>query len=325
MRDRLAGHYWTLAPFLRNLAAPRTASPSVDWQCTVEDPRFGPLRLTGKLSAPDDATRLLLIVHGLGGHAESHYMAAATHAAQALGIASLRLNLRGADRLGEDYYHAALTSDLADALTSPELARFENIYVLGYSLGGHVTLRLATEKREPRLRAVAAVCAPLELGRSAEAFDRPERFVYRAHVLRGLFAMYRGVAAKRQGLPLSVKEAERIRSIREWDDRVVAPRHGFRNADHYYYEASVGRRLGALTVPALLVVAENDPMVPAETVRPALNGPPQSLDVRWVRRGGHVGFPDDVDLGPAARNSRDQRLESQVVGWLLEHGARAGR
>src|SRR5687768_450621 len=112
MRDRLAGHFWTLAPFLRNLASPRAATPSIAWQCSVNDPLFGPLRLTGKLSTPEGATRLLLIVHGLGGHADSHYMAAATHAAQALGVASLRLNLRGADRLGEDYYHAALTSDL---------------------------------------------------------------------------------------------------------------------------------------------------------------------------------------------------------------------
>jgi len=319
MRERLSGHFWTLAPFLRNLAAPRAASASIDWQCSVDDPLFGALRLTGKLSAPEGATKLLLIVHGLGGHADSHYMAAATHAAQALGVASLRLNLRGADRLGEDYYHAALSSDLGDALRSPELARFEDVFVLGYSLGGHVTLRLATETREPRLRAVAAVCAPLDLARSAAAFDEPGRFVYRAHVLRGLLAMYRGVAERRlRGLPLSANDAGRIRSIREWDDRIVAPRHGFGSADHYYAEASVGPRLGALNVPALLVMADNDPMVPAETVRPALRQAPPALDVRWVRRGGHVGFPERVALGLTEPKSRDQRLESQIVSWLLE-------
>lgn len=61
----------------------------------------------------------------------------AARVAEAAGLDSLRLNLRGADRMGEDGYHAGLTADLAAALASPELADYRSVGVLGFSLGGH--------------------------------------------------------------------------------------------------------------------------------------------------------------------------------------------
>ena len=81
-------------------------------------------------------------------------------AAEMAGLSCLRMNLRGSDRMGEDYYHGGLTVDLHAALASSEAQRYRRIYLLGYSLGGHVVLRLATEPADPRLVAVAAVCAP---------------------------------------------------------------------------------------------------------------------------------------------------------------------
>ena len=48
-----------------------------------------------------------------------------------------------ADGRGEDFYHAGLTVDLEAAIASPELARYQRILILGYSLGGHVVLRYA--------------------------------------------------------------------------------------------------------------------------------------------------------------------------------------
>ena len=81
------------------------------------DRTFLGLYAAGKAELP-----ALLIVHGLGGSAKSPYTAKAAHAAAAAGLSSLRLNLRGADLLGEDYYHAGMTADLAAAIASPELA-----------------------------------------------------------------------------------------------------------------------------------------------------------------------------------------------------------
>jgi uncharacterized protein len=174
--------------------------------------------------------------------------------------------------------------------------------VLGYSLGGHVVLRLGTEEGDPRLAAVAAVCAPLDLALSQKEIDAPAVWVYRRYLLASLNGIYAAVAA-RKPVPLPVEQALRIRTIREWDDRIVAPRHGFADAGDYYARASVAPRLPALRVPALLLLAEGDPMVPARAVRSALADRPSPLEVRWLARGGHVYFPG-------------AEVDTEVIEWL---------
>src|SRR5699024_5863954 len=113
------------------------------------------------------------------------------------GLSCLRVSLRGCDRSGEDFYHAGLTADLHAALASPELRPYRRLYLLGYSLGGHMALRLATEEADPRLAAAAALCAPLDLARSQQEIDAPRRAIYRRYLLENLKRIYAAVAARR--------------------------------------------------------------------------------------------------------------------------------
>ena len=325
LSSSLSGHYWTLRPFLAGRfpksARALSALRSEPWSLELADPQLGSVRLTGRLFSPEaapsgvsraGAERLLLAIHGLGGSAESSYLRAAVLDDHASGLACLCINLRGADGSGEDFYHAALSSDLHAALASPELRRFSALHVLGFSLGGHLALRCATEPHDARLLSVAAICSPLDLERSQMALDEPRRVLYRQYVLRRLKQSY-AATARRRPLPTPVAQVLRVTTIRQWDELTVVPRFGFASARQYYRQASVAPRLHALRVPALLVQAAHDPMVPAETIRPALANAPPLLDVRWCERGGHVGFPSDLDLGQAALVG----LPSQVRSWLL--------
>ena len=312
--DHLAGHWWTLAPKLRRLPA---EPPSVPWELVVEDPVVGPVRLTGRFTASDGADGVVLVVHGIAGCAEAAYAREAAAAAVRAGLACLRINLRGNDRLGEDYYHAGLTGDLAAALASPELTGLRRRYVLGYSLGGHLALKLASEPAGEGLAAVAAVCAPLDLAAGQRAFDRPANAVYRRYVMGGMREIYSRIAEHRgpdaPGLPEPPAALRRVSTIREWDERVIAPRHGFSGADDYYARMSVAPRLPELRVPALLAPSAGDPMIPASIVRPVLerNRSPR-LTVRWLDAGGHLGFP------------RGRDLASEIVGWLVAAGEGRG-
>ncbi len=307
----LAAHARTVWPVVRRVAGTAPAPPSEPWSVEIPDPKVGAVFLSGRLSLHSGSPTLLLLVHGLGGSTESSYMLHTARVAGQLGMSTLRLNLRGADSSGGDLYHAGLSSDLDFVLASPELARFERILLFGFSLGGHLSLRFATEVKDRRLSAVAAACAPLDLEYSVTAIDRPSGWPYRRYVLAGLCRMYAEVAARRE-LPLSVAEARRIRSLREWDRRTVVPRFGFKSARDYYRRAGVGGRLDRLRVPALLVAAEHDPMVPREAVQAGLNGSTERLSLRWVRRGGHLAFAPNLDLGEDAPFG----LAGQVIGWL---------
>lgn len=306
------GHFYTIAPVVRHSLRPRRVSRSVPFRTVVNDPDVGAVELSGRLHEASSDT-LLVVVHGLGGDVESHYVLDAANAGEKAGVAVLRVHLRGADQTGADLYHAGMSHDIHAILKSDALQKYARIVLLGYSLGGHIVLRAATEKElDPRVVSVAAICPPLDLRRGVEAIDAPIRLAYRRHVLESIKNVYASVA-RRRALHLPLAEVRRIRTIRQWDEQVIAPRFGFRGADHYYAEASVCTRLAQLCVPSLLIVARHDPMVPEETVAPALEKPAPLLDVRWMDRGGHVGFPANIDIG----EGQPGPMEPQVVAWLL--------
>ncbi len=307
----LRGHFWTVVPNLRHRALPRKAPQANAWSTTVPNTN---IELTGFFRREANPHAALIVLHGLGGSADSSYAVIAANFAMRAGISCLRLNARGADLRGADYGHAGLADDLHAAVASPELADFANLYVIGYSLGGHVALHFACETNHSRVRAVAAICPPINLALGANAIDRPGKWPYRWNVLNGLKEMYR-VVATRRSVPISVAEADKITTLREWDARIIAPHHGFANADDYYRRASVAPHLDKLKVPSFAVIAEKDPMVVVESVRPSLQAPRTNLEVAWLKSGGHVGFPPDVDLGQKAPPG----LESQVIAWLRQH------
>lgn len=314
MWRRLRGHLWTLAPRLGRSFAAAASGDGAPWSAAVPDERWGSVTLSGRLQHRGGGD-LVVLVHGLGGCADGYYMLAAAAACRQLGVSCLRLSLRGADLGGEDFYHAGLTADLAAALASRAIAAYSSVYLLGFSLGGHVALRYATEGPDHRLRAVAGVCSPLELAPAQRSIDDPRGWPYRLYLLRRLRRIYQAVAARRQ-LPTPLAEVLAARTIRQWDERTVAPRFGFAGADDYYQRASVGPRLRRLAVPALLVASPEDPMVPAAAVDPAARRAGGVLDLRWLV-GGHVAFPASLDLGVAEVPAG---LHTQTVGWLLRQG-----
>jgi predicted alpha/beta-fold hydrolase len=311
MLSEWAGHAWTIGPALWGPMRVRAAGATGErhWSTRVADPTLGSVTLTCWWQPQSEHDALVLIVHGLGGDASSPYVHDAARAARAAGFATLRINLRGADGEGGDLYHAGLHQDLAAVLADPSLRAYARVMVLGYSLGGHVSLSLATAGGISRLAAVAAVCAPLDLSRSCAVIDRPRAFAYRGWILHALKRMYASIEAAGHGRS-DPGVVRRIDTLRDWDEHVVAVRHGFADADDYYARASVASRLDDLSVPALWVGCEHDPMVPPSAVRPALAAAPENLAVRWLPRGGHVGYPRDAWGGAA--------VESQIMRWFRD-------
>lgn len=292
------------------MTQPTGTPASRHFRAALEDPVRGTVRVTGRLG-PEPTKELLVVIHGLAGNASSYYTHLAARAAARAGIGCLRLELRGATRNGDDVYHAGLTDDLYAALGSPQLAHVERIHLLGYSLGGHISLRYASEGRvDPRISGLVAICPPIDLASGVDEIDKPKGAVYRRHVLSGLKQMY-VAAATRAPMSITPEEALRIRFIREWDELVVAPRFGFANAADYYAKATVGPHLSRITLPSLVVVSEEDPMVFAHTVKPRLDAA-SNIERVYTRRGGHVGFPPNTSLGLGTHGS----VEDQVIAWL---------
>ena len=261
----------------------------------------GPVRIAGALGGGAGGD-LYLIVHGLGGSAERPYMKTCAAAVAARGHAHLRISMRGAGHSSPDFYHAGLASDLTAVLDDPSVAAYARVFVIGFSLGGHVALHLALRAEvDPRLAAIVAVCSPLDLRGNVEFLDGFDTWIYRRHVLDGLGEIHRKLYGGKR----------RFKTIREWDAETIVPRFGFDDVEHYWRSQCAGPRLREARLPILYVGAAHDPMVPAETTQPHLRKAGSSVDVRWVRRGGHVGFPANTDLGLPG----ELGLFNQILTW----------
>ena len=307
--SRSLGHINTLRPFFERTWRPLARPATEIFRAEVLDVHLGPLGVSGRLLRRDPA-RLVVVIHGLGGSVDSGYMGLALRAADEAGVSALLLNCRGCDGKTGDIYHSGLTDDLAAAIASPDFKDTREIALLGYSVGGHIALCYGCRQPDPRVSRIAAICSPLDLKTTARDFDAQRFNVYRGHVMDGLKDIYTA-AYQRNPRGILPEEARRIRRIRKWDDKIVAPRFGFQSGEHYYESQSVGFRLGNLKTEALYVGASFDPMVHMKSVVPFLGH--AKLEVAWDDRAGHLGFGPGFTLERPAPLG----LESQVLSWLL--------
>ena len=313
--DSLSGHLWTILPAVQSGLLSSYRFPDAQpFATVVHDPVAGDVQLNGLYVDQSESDTLVVVIHGLGGDAASSYVQDAARAVVQHGFSVLCLSMRGADGSGEDIFHGGLTEDIRAALASPELARYKRVFLIGFSVGGHLALKAALDHVNDRLTAVAAVCPPLDLDLATIAFDQPSCLLYRRHVFSHVNQRYERAAARRKFLtPASV--VRKARFCRERDALTVVPRFGFRNPEDYYERESVAGRIHELEIPSLLVAADNDPIIPAHTLRPAISKASGALTVRWVDRGGHVFFPSGLDLGFGGPLG----LEPQILQWLSRH------
>ncbi len=310
---RVVGHLRTIGPAVTQKLIPQRCPPAKSWRKRIPNERGEAIIHSGLFADVPDSRKLVILLHGMGGTVDRGYCVEAAVAARRVNLPCLRLALRGADGLGRDMHHAGFTDDLQSILELREFDRFEKVALVGYSLGGHVSLSAAVEEIDERLMAVAALCPPLDLRACQEAIDAPRAWLYRQYLLRALKQTYPAIARGGQVMvpPTRIDE---VSTLREWDALTVVPRFGFDDVDHYYATQSVGPKLATMETAALVVSSPADPMIPADSLRGALGRASQSVAVRWVRDGGHVFFPPRVDLGFGERLG----VENQVMAWVAD-------
>ena len=245
-------------------------------------------------------TPVLILLHGLTGCATSPNVTGLAAAGLARGFRTVRVDLRNAmgDAPSHGVGHAGRSEDLRLVLEQVRAqAPGVPVAVIGISLGGNVAVKTAGELGAERghapavadLRAVVAISAPLDLDLACRAIDARRNTLYRAYFLRRLRRIVRQRHARRPELYPNVP-LPRVRSLRRFDDLVVAPACGFRDAGDYYARCSGVRFAPTIRVPTLLIHAEDDPFVPtAPLEEPRVRDNPKIAVLR-TRRGGHVGF-----------------------------------
>jgi predicted alpha/beta-fold hydrolase len=240
----------------------------------------------------------VLGLHGLEGSSAAHYMRGVATEAWQRGWNAVLLNQRncgGTEHLAPGLYHSGLTHDAAFVVAELAGEGLPHFGVVGYSLGGNITLKLAgemgtmPERGALPIRAVAAVSPTMDLDVCSRALDLPSNFPYQWNFVRNLRARMRRKAALWPGA-FDITPLGRIGSIRAFDDRYTAPLNGFDSVDDYYYRASARRVVAAIPIPALIIAADDDPFVPAEQFSAPEIAGNANIRVALTRGGGHCGF-----------------------------------
>lgn len=260
-------------------------------------------------------TPLVVLLHGLGGSLHSVYVSGLLQSFNQAGYRGVLMQFRGSSGVPNRLpraYHSGETGDLTyllECLHQREPGTKKA--VVGVSLGGNVLLKwLGETGSQSMIHAATAVSVPFQLNLVAERINKGFSRVYQTYLLKKLRSLFlEKLALVNTQLPLSKHDLLSINTIREFDERITAPLHGFKNADTYYREASSKQYLSGIATPTLIIHALDDPFMVPEVIPEDKH---LSTDILFElsKQGGHVGFIGE---------NNSHWLEQRIPNFLSNH------
>ena len=240
------------------------------------------------------SSKLVIISHGLEGNSSRTYVRGMARAFFQQGFDILTWNYRGC---GEEmnkclrFYHSGATDDLDHVVQHANKNTYSDISLIGFSLGGNLTLKYLGEKGKQlstTVKKAAVFSVPMDLHASCLKISSPSNWIYSNWFLKSLKLK---IVQKSKLLPeLSSHGIDSINTLFEFDDKFTAPIHGFKNAIDYYTQNSSVHFLKDITVPTLIVSAKNDPFLSKECFPMDNEIQNFNLTMNYPEFGGHVGF-----------------------------------
>jgi predicted alpha/beta-fold hydrolase len=264
-------------------------------------------------------TPLVALFHGLEGSSRSHYAAALMSAVSAAGWRGVVVHFRGCsgepNRLPRAY-HSGDSAEI-DWIALRLRSEAAVLHAAGVSLGGNALLKWLGEngtRAGAIVSRAVAVSAPVDLMAAGEALGHGFNLLYARHFLATLKPKGLDKLLRHPGL----FDAARVRAattLRDFDDVVTGPLHGFTGVDDYWTRASSKPWLAHIAVPTLVLNARNDPFLPAGAL-PKPHEVAPAVTLEQPEDGGHAGFVS----GPFPGNL--EWLPERVLDFL---GARENR
>lgn len=257
-----------------------------------------------RINTPDDdfldldwlrqkSNKLIILSHGLEGNSQRSYIKGMATIFFKNGYDVLAWNYRGcSEEMNRTirFYHSGATDDLDLVVEHSASLGYSEINLIGFSLGGNLTLKYMGEKSttlHPLIKKGIAFSVPLNLHTSCIEISKSSNWVYNQRFLKSLKAKV--ISKAKQMEAINTAPLSSIKSLIEFDDHYTAPIHGFKGAVDYYHQCSAIRYIESINRPALIVNALNDPFLSKDCYPDHLQDHPY-LQFEYPERGGHVGF-----------------------------------
>ncbi len=239
--------------------------------------------------------KILILSHGLEGHSFKAYVTGMANKFLKNQWDVLAWNCRSCsgemNRTPKLYHHGA-TEDLETVVNHTIKKGYKSIVLIGFSLGGSLTIKYFGERGEqapPQVAGGVAFSVPVQLAPCARELSKPENKVYLNRFLRKLKKKIK-LKAKQFPKHFPLDGIDVIDNFYDFDDKISAPLYNFISADDFYNYASAGNYIAGIKRPVLLVNALNDPMLPDECFPYELAKNHEYFYLETPAQGGHVGF-----------------------------------
>lgn len=240
--------------------------------------------------------KLVLVLHGLEGSADRPYVRGMVKLFNANGWDGLGMNFRGCS--GEDNrlartYHSGETEDLNSVIEKLSAeGYYEDITIIGFSLGGNVTLKYIGEqgkKLNPLVQRAVVFSVPVHLQSASEELAKWSNKLYMNRFMCNLKDKVRGKEALVRG-KVDLAKVYTSKSFLDFDEYFTAPIFGFDGAVDYWTRSSSKQFLENIQIPALLVNAQDDSFLSAACYPYEAAQANPHLTLETPLNGGHVGF-----------------------------------
>ena len=237
-------------------------------------------------------SRIVLLLHGLGGSHLSTYLVRLAAKLNAIGVRTFRMDLRGYGagfKLARGIGHAGRSEDVCTVVSRiVEHCPDSPLTVVGFSKSANTVLKYLAElegSTPTGLDSVIAVAPPIDLVHCGQNLrERMNRF-YDQSFMKCLIQLVRQRHRVVPGLPRVGRLPERLW---QFDDQYTAPLSGFSGVMDYYTQASAGPLLSRIRTPTLILTAADDPLIPVAMFdRYELSS---SITLHVTKHGGHVGY-----------------------------------
>jgi predicted alpha/beta-fold hydrolase len=240
--------------------------------------------------------RLAILSHGLEGNSQRTYIKGMASLFYEKDWDVLAWNCRSCseemNRTHRLYNHGEIGDIGAVIQHALSVKKYETIVLVGYSMGGNITLKyLGTHGKEvpAAIKGGVAFSTPCDLEESSNTLDKPGNFIYKKKFLSRLKEKLEKKEAQFPG-SIDLSKFEEIRVWRDFDHYFSAPVSGFDCVEDFYEYCSAKNFVGGTKVPTLLVNAQNDPILTPSCSPVDIAESHPYFYLETPKRGGHVGF-----------------------------------
>jgi len=255
-----------------------------------------------KIAIPHQAQGTIIGTYGITGDLENQVM---------LKILALKAFQQGYAVVLFDWRAHGKSGELSDALTSDGIYEGEDFVLIaeaaqkkgcpapfwltGYSLGGQLALwGLQAAQKSPQTAIVGAgvLCPSLDSDRSLDYLASSATGRRIDQLITKELKKIAGRIAELYPEAIKVEAIEKVDSIRSFDQEIVVEKLGFATAKEYYEATNTLKILPKITLPTLIIYAEDDPLFEPSII-PDLKAVAESnphIELLLTDYGGHVGY-----------------------------------